>query len=69
MTVRSDPEITWTLSMTQANIILNVLGKQPFESVADLIMDLRNQAQAQIQLYQQQAAQSAEAAQRNEKVP
>jgi hypothetical protein len=40
--------------MDQANTILSVLAQQPFERVADLIVELRNQAQAQIQLYQQQ---------------
>ena len=50
----NEPEITWTLGMEQANVVLSVLAQQPFERVADLIVELRNQAQAQIQLYQQQ---------------
>jgi hypothetical protein len=50
----NEPEITWTLPMDQANTILSVLAQQPFERVAELIVELRNQAQAQIQLYQQQ---------------
>jgi hypothetical protein len=59
MTTRPpEPEITWTLPMAQANMVLAIIGKQPFETVADLIMELRNQATAQIQLYQQQLAQS-----------
>jgi hypothetical protein len=50
----NEPEITWTLSMDQANLMLSIAAKQPFEQVADLIVELRNQAQAQIQLFQQQ---------------
>lgn len=49
-----EPTITWQLPLNQANIILNVLGKQPFETVADLIMDLRQQAGTQLQRLQQQ---------------
>jgi hypothetical protein len=56
-----EPEITWTLPLPQANMLLAIVGKQPFEQVADLIIELRNQATAQIQLYQQQLAQSGEA--------
>lgn len=60
----TEPEITWTLPMTQANMVLGILGDQKFNQVADLIIDLRNQAQAQIQLFQQQLAQSVENEQR-----
>ena len=54
MTRPTEPEITWTLSMTQANVVLSIIGKQPFEQIADLIIELRNQAQQQLQAYQQQ---------------
>jgi hypothetical protein len=48
----SDPTITWELPMSQANVVLGVLGKQPFEQVADLIVLLRQQAGEQIQRLQ-----------------
>lgn len=44
-----DPEITWTLTMPQANQIMGTLAKQPFGEVADLIAELQKQAQAQLQ--------------------
>jgi hypothetical protein len=44
-----DPEITWTLTMLQANQIMGTLAKQPFGEVADLIAELQNQAQSQLQ--------------------
>lgn len=40
--------------MGQANMVLSFLAKQPFEQVADLIVELRNQAQTQIQAFQAQ---------------
>ena len=46
------PEITWVLPMDQANTILNILGKQPYETIADLIMNLRMQAQPQVEQFQ-----------------
>jgi hypothetical protein len=58
MTRPSEPEITWTLPLAQANMVLGYLGEQKFRDVADIIIELRNQAQAQIQLFQQQIAQS-----------
>jgi len=54
------PEITWTVSMDKANMILSIIAKQPFEVVADLIVELRNQAQSQLQM--QQATQSGNGA-------
>ena len=41
--------------MAQANMVLSIIAKQPFEQVADLIMELRQQAQQQLQQFQQQA--------------
>lgn len=49
-----NPEITWTVPIQQANIILQVLGRQPHDEVAQLIAFLRRQADAQIQMLQQQ---------------
>lgn len=56
----TEPEITWTISLPKANLMLAIMAKQPFEQVADLIIELRNQAQAQIQLFQQQAGQGGD---------
>jgi hypothetical protein len=44
----SEPEITLSLPMQRVNEIMLVLSKQPFEQVAELISDIRNQAQEQI---------------------
>jgi hypothetical protein len=48
------PTISWELPLESANVVLAILGKQPFEQVADLIMELRNQAGRQLQALQQQ---------------
>lgn len=50
------PEITWTVTLDQANQILQILGNQNFNKIADLIMNLRRQGEAQVQLLNQQAA-------------
>jgi GAF domain-containing protein len=50
----NNPEITLVLDLNRVNQIMMFLGKQPFEVVADLIVDIRNQAGTQIQLAQQQ---------------
>ena len=44
-----EPEITWVLTMAQANQIMATLAKQPFGEVADLIALLQQQAQSQLQ--------------------
>lgn len=44
----SVPKFTLTLDLNQINIILAGLGKMPFETVADLVNDLRNQALKQM---------------------
>jgi hypothetical protein len=46
------PEITWTLTVDQANQVMAAVAKQPFEQVADLIVELRNQAQEQLKAQQ-----------------
>lgn len=43
-----DKEITLTLTLNDANLILAALGKLPFEAVADLVNKIREQGQAQI---------------------
>lgn len=40
--------LTLTLSVDQTNVVLAALAKLPFESVADLIVTIRQQAQAQL---------------------
>ena len=54
MSDNPNPEITWSVPMAQANHILDVLGRQPYNEIAPLVMFLRRQADAQIQLLQQQ---------------
>lgn len=44
----NDKEITLTVTVQDANIILAALGKLPFEAVADLVTKVREQGQAQI---------------------
>jgi len=45
-------EITWSIELETANQILRVLGKQPFDEVADTITLLRYQASTQLQTMQ-----------------
>lgn len=54
------------LSLNEANLILAALGKAPFEQVASLIANLRQQAEPQlgrVQAEMQAAAEAEEAAQ------
>lgn len=44
----TDKEITLTLTLNDANLILAALGKLPFEAVADLIGKVKQQGQSQI---------------------
>lgn len=45
-----DPQkITIELTVDQANVVLAALAKLPFETVADLIVAIRQQAQEQLQ--------------------
>jgi len=45
--------ITWIVSMEQANLIVGILAKHPFETVADTIASLQQQAQSQLPFGQQ----------------
>ncbi len=44
----NDKEVTLTLMLSEANLILVALGKLPFEAVADVVTKIRAQGQAQI---------------------
>ncbi len=44
-----DKEITLTISVADANLILAALGKLPFEAVADLVAKVRAQGQSQLE--------------------
>lgn len=50
---QQEPEITWTVPLERANMILSILAKQPFEIISPVMDDLRQQAQSQIQRLQQ----------------
>jgi len=40
--------VTFTVTVDEANVILGVLGTQPFQSVAALIVNLQGQAAEQL---------------------
>jgi hypothetical protein len=46
--------INWEVSIDQANVVLMILGKQPYEQVSDLIGFLRDQASRQVEAIQAQ---------------
>lgn len=46
-------ELTFTLTLEQANIILASLAKQPYEAVAEVIQTIQAQAQGQLQAAQE----------------
>jgi hypothetical protein len=46
--------INWEVSIDQANMVLMILGKQPYETVNQLIDFLRDQAGRQIEAIQAQ---------------
>lgn len=48
-----EKEITLTLTLNDANLILAALGKLPFEAVADLVAKVKAQGQAQIEAAQE----------------
>lgn len=50
------PDITITLPLEAVNLMLQVLGKAPYEQVADLVMAVRSQAQQQIATQQPEPA-------------
>jgi hypothetical protein len=41
-------KVTITLTVTQLNVIMAALGKAPYEAVAELVQELRDQALPQI---------------------
>lgn len=42
-------ELTFTFTLEEANIIMASLGKQPYDTVFDVVTKLRAQAQSQLQ--------------------
>ena len=48
--------ITFTLTIDEANYILGALGQRPFAEVADLIAKLKKDAEDQLQLLQDASA-------------
>lgn len=57
MTRPNEPDITWTIPLPVANQILAWLADQKFREVADVLIELRTQAQKQIEAFQQQMQQ------------
>ena len=47
--MKEQKELEFKLDLDEANIMLNALSKQPFETVAKLINKLQEQAQSQLQ--------------------
>ena len=57
----TDAQITWTISLDQANLMMSIVSDQKFSLVADLIVTLRQQAATKLQQIQaQQSAQMAD---------
>ena len=46
--MQRNPEVNLVLDVQAVNKLLQYLGKQPFDEVADLIVDIRNQASSQL---------------------
>jgi hypothetical protein len=46
--------ITWEVSIDQVNVVLMLLGKNPYEQVHELIGFLRDQASRQVEAIQAQ---------------
>lgn len=44
-----NPTLTINLTVEEINLLLLALAKLPFENVADLIMNIKQQAQAQLE--------------------
>ena len=51
----TQPEITVVLPIDQLNTVLDLLGTHPYNQVADLLINIRQQAGQQIQQMPQQA--------------
>lgn len=45
---KTEQMITWIVPVEQANVILSIIAKQPYEMVAPLIDDLQTQARSQL---------------------
>jgi len=56
----TNPDITLTMPLDDLNKALGLLGTHPFNDVADLIFDWRNQTSQQIQQLQQRQQQAAQ---------
>ena len=54
-----NPEIEITLSLSEINVILAVLGKHPFDEISQLIGKIRSQGESAIQLLQAESAEEA----------
>jgi hypothetical protein len=52
MSRANNPDITLTLPLEDCNNLLTWIGEKPFNSVADLIVEVRNQVNQQIAQYQ-----------------
>lgn len=53
--------LNFELTLEEANIILNSLGKQPYEAVAPIIAKLQQQAQPQLPVLEAKMKAEAEA--------
>lgn len=51
------PTITFSMAFENAQAVLTIIGDQPFNKVAPLLMELRAQMERQVQTWQQQQAQ------------
>lgn len=43
-----EPQVNLTLSVAEINLVLNALGKLPYENVAQLIPKIASQGQSQL---------------------
>jgi hypothetical protein len=50
-----DKKVTLTFTVQEVNLILNALGKQPFEVVNDILNRIANEAKAQLDLAAEEA--------------
>jgi hypothetical protein len=70
MTPMNNPTVTLTMSLETFNDIQRVLGRQPFEEVADTLLTFKHQVQGQLDaLAREQAAQMLPPAPRPHLVP
>jgi hypothetical protein len=57
MSRANNPDINLTLPLDDVNNLLTWIGEKPFNSVADLVVEVRNQVNQQIAKYQQEMQQ------------